>query len=222
MAAYKGEYLLKNPFQGTQMLKRANQGFQGAQESLAAGRQMYQGALADKGTRTSYMERYMPTHTTDVESAERALGSTGYAKAQHEVRLQAALDRKVFLKKWRSEKSSRRRVPKQVKKYKRLQGLETSKIAAQRGLIDRYGAEQAGLSNTLANKASQYNTFFGGRDFASPNILSAGEMATRAATDANDNSSGILGAYGYQKGEATDDAYQRGLNYALENRYRWS
>jgi len=86
MAAYRGEYLLKNPFLGSSLVKRAKAGFQDATEMQKVQENLYQGALEGgaKG-RSTYMSQIMPEHLAKKAEAEKQIGIHGYARAQQAI-----------------------------------------------------------------------------------------------------------------------------------------
>ena len=86
MAAYKGEYLLKNPFLGSSMVQRAKAGFAGSSEMLKRQKALYTGAINSSARgRSEYMAEIKPEHDQIVDRATEEVDVHGYARAHQQI-----------------------------------------------------------------------------------------------------------------------------------------
>jgi len=86
MAAYKGQYLLKNPFLGSAMVQRAKAGFAGSEEMLKRQQALYKGAVESGAkTRSTYLDQIKPEHEAIVDRATEEVDVHGYARAHQQI-----------------------------------------------------------------------------------------------------------------------------------------
>jgi hypothetical protein len=231
MAAYSSAgYLLKNPFVGTRLLKRAEQGFQGAKQQLAQHQKLYQGALeAGAGTRESYIEKVRPQFEAEQFKAEVEVDPHTYAAAARTVESDKLRDSYNRLAKKAKESGISGHV-KKMRKSKR--NIAWKELGAQEELIGRHEDAAQKAVDRLAEKASGYNLFFGGTTPAyTPNLTSSRtmddyiEQIRARPSDEVDSMRSIYATprgrvdrsrYPYSLRGATGDEYQRGLDYAKE------
>jgi hypothetical protein len=163
MPAYRGEYLLKNPFLGSSLLKRAKAGFQGAIEMQKAQEDLYQGALeAGAKKRSTYMAQIMPKHLAQKAQAEKKIDIHGYARAQQAIRTEGGKAWNTRKKKAAKEKGRdassyeaalgvpRKRVEKVQERYEDQQRTVQG-LAPEDRLLERAQAKEGRLESKLGD-----------------------------------------------------------------------
>lgn len=212
MPAYSSAgYLLKNPFVGTRLLKRAEQGFQGAKDTLAQHRQLYQRALeSGAGTRDSFIEQVKPDYLKAELKAKTEMDPHVYAaaaRAERSAELQPNLD--YYNRRLRKRLSGGTK-----KKVRRARSYLLKEREAQEEAIAKHGIAAQGAVSRLADKAANYNLFFGGTPAFQSDLsgMTVDDYRSKIAE------SGVNPVYQMLRGN-TGDSYQKGLELARERVY---
>jgi hypothetical protein len=160
MPAYRGGYLLKNPFLGTRTLQRAKAGFQGAKEMQDRQEALYKGALeSGANRRSSYLQKIMPKHLAEKAAAEEKIGTHGYARAHQTLQSEAAVGRsRGKIKKYQKEGDKR--------KVKKIKQRDEAAIAASREAEAMHSRVIGSEKYKLGLAADTRNLFFSGQEFA--------------------------------------------------------
>lgn len=162
MSAYRSEYLLKNPFLGSSLLQKANQGFQGAKEMLESQKSLYAGALAaGAGTRQSYLDQVMPVHLAQRTEAEKEIETQSYSQAH---RMQNVNEINARLS--------------QVRRGGGAEERGQAALSGQQGLVSRHAGLISNEEYKMNKLASQRNRFFGGSSFGGAGGRRAGDFAS--------------------------------------------
>jgi len=147
MAAYKGEYLLKNPFLGSAMIQRAKAGFAGSSEMLKRQQDLYQGAVQSSARgRTEYLEQIKPEHEAIVDRATEEVDVHGYARAQQQLQIGDTTQRLTTRLGLAQEKGDQARV-------NRIQGKLSKTVGA-----PQWEARQQQKAGKLKEKAERSTT----------------------------------------------------------------
>jgi hypothetical protein len=167
MPAYRGQYLLKNPFRGSATLQRARAGFQGAKEMQQRQQNLFKGALeAGAKSRSTYLNQIMPKHVAEKAEAERVIGIHGFAKAHQDIR---------------TNELQRRTAAAGHEKWGKLTENAPEFVGESEYAGRMHAGKIRGEENKLALAAETRNIFFGGNEFeGKADVLSDVEQKRKA------------------------------------------